>query len=387
MTADQIRGGGEWRQAMQSKLNFLKFWKLVQRENAVRYMLISLFSFIATVSVVRSFLALTGYPQIGSGPLHIAHVLWGGLIMYLAAILPLIYLNPRLHSLCAVLSGVGMGLFIDEVGKFITRQYDYFFPAAAPIMYVFFLLLVILVVMIRRPRAVDGRAELVQALEIVREQLYRPLDPVEREHLERDMHWIMEADPEILHQDMARRLLEQINSDPRTAPETRPAWWLNIIRQGENWLTERRLQWSVGAGMILLGLLNLKNPLQTLLEQVMPGSTLVLFLQAHTGRQISATDAPTLFAIRTGLEVLIGVSLFVSSGLLAGGKKQPAYQLAYFSLLVSLVGLDMLLFYFEQFSTVVIVMIQFAVLFGMIFYRNRYLKENIRKNKITADER
>src|SRR5512136_1717863 len=146
---------------MRSRLRFLKLWKLIERENAVRYLLISLLSFVATVSIVRTFLALAGYPQIGSGTLHIAHVLWGGLILYIAAILPLIYLNPRLHLLGAILSGVGVGLFIDEVGKFITRQYDYFFPAAAPIMYVFFLLVVILVAIIRRPKTVDGRAELV----------------------------------------------------------------------------------------------------------------------------------------------------------------------------------------------------------------------------------
>jgi hypothetical protein len=103
--------------AMQPSLKFLKLWKLVERENAVRYMMISLFSSVATVSLVRVFLALTGYPQIGSGTLHIAHVLWGGLILYIAAILPLIYLNPRLHTVGAILSGVGVGLFIDEVGK------------------------------------------------------------------------------------------------------------------------------------------------------------------------------------------------------------------------------------------------------------------------------
>jgi hypothetical protein len=361
---------------MQPIGGIFKFWKLIQRENAVKYMLISLFSFIGTVSVVRSYLALTGYPQIGNGTLHIAHVLWGGLIMYIAAILPLIYLNPRLHSYCAILSGIGMGLFIDEVGKFITRQYDYFFPAAAPIMYVFFLLLVILVVMIRRPKAIDGRAELVQGLEIVREQLYRPLEASERLHMKRDMERVIESDPDQLHQETAHRLLEQINSDTRTVPESRPDWWMRAVNRGEVWLTEVRTKWLLAAGMIILGLLNLKNPLQLWLERFIPTSALVTFLHSHTGRQISSSEAPTLFAIRTGLEIGVGVILLISTGLLVSGKKRLATYLVYFSLLVSLVGLDMLLFYFEQFSTVATVLIQFVVLFGVIFYRDRYLRKS-----------
>jgi len=360
---------------VQPKRRFLKLWKLVQRENAVQYMMISLFSFVATVSLVRTFLALTGYPQIGGGTLHIAHVLWGGLILYIAAILPLIYLNPRLHIAGAILSGVGVGLFIDEVGKFITRQYDYFFPAAAPIMYVFFLLVVILMIMIRRPETMDGRAELVQALETVREQLYRPLEPRERANIERDLSKVIESDSYVLHQEMARRLLELVRSDMRTVPDRSPAWWLRIAERFEQWQTEKRLIWLTGVGMILLGLVTLKNPLQVWLEQNLPNSALVAFLQAHAGRQIAAIDSPLLFNVRLGLEVLVGILLIVATILLGMGKTRQAIYLGYLCLLASLAVLDMLLFYFEQFSTVSLVIFQFVVLSGVILYRSKYLKD------------
>lgn len=361
---------------MQPKRKFFMLWKLVQRENAVRYMTISLFSFVATVSLIRSFLALTGYPQVGNGTLHIAHVLWGGLILFIAAILPLIYLNPSLHNIEAILSGAGMGLFIDEVGKFITRQYDYFFPAAAPIMYVFFLLLVILVTMIRRPKVVDGRAELVQALEILREQLYRPLEPGERALFVCDMSNVIDSDPDSLHQDMARRMLEIVQSDPRTAPETRPAWWIRFSKKVDGWQTEQRLSWLLGAGMVLLGLITLKNPLQVYLDHINPSSGLVAILQSHVGRQITPVDTLILSNIRLVLEVMVGLLFLVSAGLLVAGKKSLAFNLGYLSLLISLVVLDMLLFYFEQFSTVLVVGFQFVLLFGVLYYRRKYIDES-----------
>jgi hypothetical protein len=323
-----------------------------------------------------SFLALTGYPQIGTGTLHIAHVLWGGLILYIAAILPLIYLNPRLHLLGAVLSGVGVGLFIDEVGKFITREYDYFFPAAAPIIYVFFLLLVIFVVMIRRPDAMDGRAELVQALETVREQLYRPLEQIERTRIELDMIFVIESDEDRLHQEMARHLLELIQSDPRKLPDKSPSWGVRIVERGKYWWSETRLSWFLGVGMILLSLITLKNPLQHGLALVAPDSALLAFLQALPGRQIALFESPVLSSSRIVLEVLIGVSLLVAAGFLVAGKKRQAINLGYFSLLLSLAVLDMLLFYFEQFSTVLTVAFQFVLLFGVIYYSQQFLKEN-----------
>jgi len=359
---------------MPPKRKRIVLWKLVQREKATRYMLISLLSFVATVSLVRSFLALTGYPQLGSGTLHIAHVLWGGLILYIAAILSLIYLNPRLRVIVAILSGVGVGLFIDEVGKFITRQYDYFFPAAAPIIYVFFLLLLILAIMIQRPSTVDGRAELVQTLEIIREQLYRPLDPVERAHIQQDMQRVMDTETNIQYKEMARHLLEMVQSDSRSMPDKTPAWWLRIAEHSGRWLTEKRLSWLLGVGLALLGLVTLKNPAQLWLERVIPNSALVAFLHASAGRQIPALDAKVLYNLRLGLEVIIGVMLLVSAVLLLVGKKRRAYDLGYLSLLLSLTVLDMLLFYFEQFSTVLIVGFQFVVLFGVMYYRRKFLK-------------
>ena len=103
----------------------------VRREGAERYLLFTLLSFATSVALTRLFLELANYPQLGGGELHIAHVLWGGLLLFAAALLPLIFANRWVYVTGSLLAGVGVGLFIDEVGKFITQTNDYFHPAAA----------------------------------------------------------------------------------------------------------------------------------------------------------------------------------------------------------------------------------------------------------------
>ena len=140
---------------------------IAPRQGAERYLLISLVSFAISVIAIRLFLDLTGYPQLGSTTLHIAHVLWGGLLLFIGGLLPLVLANTWAYTAGAVLNGVGMGLFIDEVGKFITQTNDYFYPPAAPLIYAFFLLIVLLYLQLRRSTPSSPRQAMYQVRSFV----------------------------------------------------------------------------------------------------------------------------------------------------------------------------------------------------------------------------
>lgn len=100
---------------------------------------------VATILVIRAVLSLTGYPQLGGGGFHIAHMLWGGLGMLISIAVLLSYWNPAVRQIAAALGGIGFGFFIDELGKFITSDNDYFFQPTIAIIYILFILLFIAV--------------------------------------------------------------------------------------------------------------------------------------------------------------------------------------------------------------------------------------------------
>mgnify|MGYP007126043803 CR=1 FL=1 len=120
---------------------------------------------VSTVLVTRAFLALTGYPRIGGRSLHIAHVLPGGLLMLVALFLLLSYVGPAIRTTAAVLGGIGFGLFIDEVGKFVTSDNDYFYAPAAAIMYVVFAAVVLAAHALHRRHPLDPREHLANAVD------------------------------------------------------------------------------------------------------------------------------------------------------------------------------------------------------------------------------
>lgn len=97
-----------------------------------------LFAAVATVLITRAYLTLAGFPQIGGGELHVAHAVWGGLLMGLVIVALVISRGNSVKMRGALLGGIGFGLFIDEIGKFVTRDVDYFFEPTIAIMYLVF---------------------------------------------------------------------------------------------------------------------------------------------------------------------------------------------------------------------------------------------------------
>ncbi|EME22995.1 hypothetical protein [Rhodococcus triatomae] len=138
---------------------------------------------IATVLVTRAYLAASGYPQIGGGTLHIAHVLWGGLLMAVALAALALTEGSRARLVSSLIGGIGFGLFVDEIGKFVTSDVNYFFrPAIAMIYVVFVLFWLVARVAISRAGLPDTRRVAIGA-DAVTDLALGHLDGIRRRHV------------------------------------------------------------------------------------------------------------------------------------------------------------------------------------------------------------
>jgi hypothetical protein len=349
----------------------------VRHEGASRYLLILLISFAGSVTLTRLFLQLTGYPQIGGGSLHIAHVLWGGLLLFLASLLPLFLANRWAASLSAVLAGAGTGLFIDEVGKFITSTNDYFYPPAAPIIYVFFLLTVWVYVQIRKPPSQDPRAAFYRVLDGLEEVLDRDLEPAEHAELVRRLREIVRSaeDPDLVR--LGTSLLQYLESGGASLAASRTTLLTRVRAALARWerqaVSRTQLRMIVAGGLAALGVVHAAGLLQLVLALNVRLKLESILAEWVLESHVSSVAALDWFFARLALEASVGVLLLLGAGLLLLRRERPAVSLAIIGLMLSLAATNLLSFYFDQFSTILPAAIEFCWLLLILRYRARYL--------------
>ena len=139
-----------------------------------------LVSAVVSFLSIRGFLALTGYPRLGGSGLHIAHMLWGGLLMLVALGMLLVFLDRSIQWLAAIVAGLGFGTFIDEIGKFLTSDNNYFFRPAVALIYVVFVAVFLVGRAAVGRRSLSAREHLGNALALLAAHVDRPIQPDDR---------------------------------------------------------------------------------------------------------------------------------------------------------------------------------------------------------------
>ena len=152
---------------------------------AGRYLDLFIVGGVSAVLAIRFFLRVTGYPTVGGARFHIAHMLWGGLLMAIALLLCLSFLGNRTRLWGALIGGVGFGTFIDEIGKFITHDNNYFFQPSISLIYITFVLIYLAFRDLNLRRVISREEYLVNALNDFEEAIINDLQPEERDRARR----------------------------------------------------------------------------------------------------------------------------------------------------------------------------------------------------------
>ena len=172
-----------------------------------------LVSAITSLLLVRFYLYIAGYPQIGGGSLHIAHMLYGGILMMTGIVVCLTFLGARARQVAAIVGGIGFGVFIDELGKFITEDNNYFFRPAVGLIYAVFILLYLLFNFLTRAQRLTSREYQLNVLAELEEAVAHDMDKAEKARISALLNASDHNSPIIKH------LRDLVDTLEVTAPE------------------------------------------------------------------------------------------------------------------------------------------------------------------------
>lgn len=307
---------------------------------------------------VRFYLSFMGYPRVGFGlaGIHIAHMLWGGLFMLVAIILVINFLNKPILRLCAIIGGLGFGLFIDELGKFITRENNYFFQPAILILYSIFILLFLLARMVEKHQIYTQKEYLMNALEMLEEAVLGDMNTEEKKLTNSLLQKSDPNNPVVIGLKALMKNIDAVAVKPSILQRIRrkPSHFYHLLIESP-WFTRILVLFFVGKSIISLFSI----------------PTLFVFLQSHidllSQKRIAelslAQSGEVVFSTLSSMFVLLGVGLI-------GRSRLHAYQMFKRSVLVTIFFTQFFIFYHEQLSAVIGLFFNILILLGLQYAIN-----------------
>jgi hypothetical protein len=287
---------------------------------------------VVTIIIIRVSLELSGYPQLGGSGLHIAHVLYGGLLMLVALILVFALLNISARWAAAFIGGVGFGFFIDEVGKFVTNDVNYFFEPAFSVMYVVFVILFFALWAIRRA-SIGPHDALANALSLLREERDGTLDAETKREI---LALLGRANPE---DPLVPVLRERVLATPTTERRNVTPYALWRARLAEWYQRKAEQSWFSTAVLVIMIVYGLGSL-----------GTVVSPLTDGRGVDGQSEDFATWF--ETGSAGL--TAILIAIGLAVRRRSRvAAYRWFKAAILVSLLITQVFVFYYDQLSALV----------------------------------
>jgi hypothetical protein len=339
-----------------------------KRVRAEDYLLLSVVAFALAVVATRWYLEFAGYPKVGGGGLHVAHMLWGGLLLVVGALLPLLFVGRRVMQLSAIATGLGVGLFIDEVGKFITETNDYFFAPAAPLIYGGLLLLLLLWVVVRRRIGGTPHDAIQAAIEALRDSADGRLTADDRdaavERLRASRGGLPPAEDAL-----AGRLANDLESSEVAATLTSAGW---VARGGARRLLDRFLPMRLERIFIMIGLAWAAFfAVLTTVAVLTVDVDDALAAQPDPAGPVQIPTEPIWWLLLGGTSIVVGVVAALGLVTLLRGDARRGATIGIAAVLINLVATGLLTYYVAQFEAVTSTIVRVILLALILDYRGR----------------
>ncbi len=392
--------------------NYFRFARSLYGEDLLENFLVSA---VASVLLIRLFLSLTGYPQLGGDTLHIAHMLWGGLLMLVAVFMALGYLSRPAHEWASVLGGIGFGAFIDELGKFLTQDNDYFFQPAIALIYVTFILIYLAIRWIYNSRPLVYPENLANVFEMMKQGSINGLNSEDEKTV---INLMAQSEPGNHLVAKLREMLPYI----RIVPSRRPYFLTRLKRRVDAFYNQVITRWWFGGAVIAffaftavtgfstsLGIISW--PWTLIVGMAAVGIILLALLQFWESRipnlQIPLSGGVIAVSMVLAWAILINrenilwsvadwaqfICSSVSAMLIIAGivfmarSRLTAYQMFHRAILISVLLTQLFTFYEHQFYALIGLFFNVVVLFALRYLINREkTKENQKPAQLSADQ-
>lgn len=248
--------------------------------------------------------------------------------MVAALLLLLSFLSRSAVNGAAILGGIGFGGFIDELGKFITRDNDYFFQPTVAIIYVIFVLLYVLSKGLAEYQKPSKDDYLINALELTKDAVINDLDAHEKSKI---LSYLRKSDQD----DPLVKALRNFIHETELIPTPPPSLWTRTRQQ--IYLFYQKVVNKPWFTHLLIFIL--------LVQSAMTMASTASLLLSHPVLRFDQTGK-LVSSLLSAILVLFGFATLRSSKVLA-------YRLFKASVLLSLFLTQFFVFYHDQFYALI----------------------------------
>lgn len=328
---------------------------------------IFLVSAISSLLLLRFFLKITGYPQVGGGSLHIAHMLYGGLLMLVAITLNISFLGARIQRLAAFLGGIGFGVFIDELGKFLTKNNNYFFRPTVGLIYAIFMILYLVFNFLGRDSHLTEREYELNALAQLEEAVMQDLDSTEKRRI---AELLAKADPKSPITQELKKLLAHLDTVPTPKPGRFKRWLTAADKQYARFWRGRASRRLVGAFFVIQAAVFLIVTLATVLGNF---DDVRSIFQGHDTYAHNLLVGQLITSAVSGLFAVLGAIKLLTSRL-------EAFELFRRAVLINLLLTEFFIFSRIQFAAIPGFLVNLALLLALRYSISEEYRSKTNKN-------